>query len=146
MAYSAKKRWLMQGGALVLGLGGVALVAMLKLNQTDPPVTTLLLMLVGLIACGMALRAYSYMDEVQRQADQIHWYWGAPIGTIAMLPVVIALGPNTARLDAAIQFFFHHPGIPRLYFGFGLLLPIAFQLVGYFALKLLGKLPRGSNT
>ncbi len=145
MAYSAKRRRLMEGGALALVFGGGALILMLKRNQFGPAVTGLLSVLVGLVACGMALRAYSYMDEVQRRTQQTHWFWGSMIGFAAFLPVATALGPNTAWLDAAIQFFFHHPGTPRLYFGFGAVLPIVFQAVGYFALNLLGKLPRGSN-
>jgi hypothetical protein len=145
MAYSAKKRWLMEGGALALPFGGGALILMLKHSHFDPAVITLLFTLVSLAACGMGMWAYSYMDEVQRQTQQTRWFWGSIIGFTAMAPVALALvSPSTAWLDTAIHFFFHRPGTPRLYFAFGVLLPLVFQVAGY-ALKLLGKLPRGSN-
>src|SRR4051812_48774786 len=91
MTYSAKKRWMMTGGALALALTGMALVIWLSRNHTDPVSVGLFRAVLALIVVGLAMRAYSYMDEVQRQTVQKCWFWGSLIGIAAMLPVVVFL-------------------------------------------------------
>jgi hypothetical protein len=143
MAYSAKKYWTLGGAALALGVTGITLVLWLTRNHTDPVSVGLFRGAIGLAVIGLAMRATSYSDEVQRQARHKRWFWGSLIGFAAMLPVVISLQTHKAWLDAAVQFFFHHPGIPPLYFTLGVMVPVMFQAVSIVVLALLNKLSRG---
>jgi uncharacterized membrane-anchored protein len=147
MAYSAKKRWMMTGSALTLGLAGMALVIWLARNHTDPVSVGLFRVTLALIVGGLAVRAYSYMDEVQRQTAQKTWFWGSLIGFAAMLPVVVFLQTHQLWLEAAVQFMpFLHPAGPHSYFSLGVVIPLMFQAVSALILRLLEKLPRGSQS
>ena len=145
MAYSVKKRWVMTGSALALGLTGMTLVMWLAHNHTDPVSVGLFRATLGLIVVGLGMRSYSYMDEVQRQATQRRWFWGALAGIAAMLPVAVFLQTHQSWLDAAVQFIFRHPAKPSLYFSLGVAIPVMFQVVSALVLNLLDKLPRGSQ-
>jgi hypothetical protein len=145
MAYSAKGRRLMEGGALALGLAGMALVAWLHRNHTDPVSVGLFRATLGLILFGLAMRAYNYMDEVQRQTLQKRWLFGSVMGIAAMLPLVVSLQTHQPWLDATIQFLFRHPATPSLYFSLGIAMPVMFQITSMLVLKLLDKFPRGSQ-
>jgi hypothetical protein len=146
MAYSAKKRWTIMGSALALLLTGMALVIWLSRNHTDPVFVGLFRAALGLIVVGLGMRAFSYMDEVQRQAAQKRWFWGSLTGIAAMLPVVILLQTHKLWLDAAVQFILRHPATPPWYFTLGVLIPGMFQAVAALVLRLLDKLSQGSQS
>src|SRR5579862_3639921 len=146
MAYSAKKRRVMTGSALALGLTGMALVIWLTRNHTDPISVGLFRVALALIVIGLATRSYSYMDEVQRQTAQKRWFWGSVIGFAAMLPVVVSLQTHKLWLDAAVQFIFRHPAMAPFYFSLGVMVPVMFQAVSVLILRLLDKLSRGSRS
>ena len=147
MAYSAKKRWMMTGSALALALTGMALVIWLTRNHTDPVSVGLFRAVLALIVVGLGMRAYSYMDEVQRQTVQKCWFWGSLIGIAAMLPVVVFLQTHRPWLDAAVQFMpFLHPATPSGYFSLGVMIPVMFQAVSVLVLNLLDKLSPGSRS
>ena len=124
----------------------MALVLWLTRNHTDPVSVGLFRGALALIVVGLAMRSYSYMDEVQRQTAQKRWFWGSLIGIAAMLPVVVFLQTHRPWLDAAVQFIFRHPAMPPLYFSLGVVLPVMFQVVSVLVLKLLDKLSRGSQS
>jgi hypothetical protein len=146
MAYSAKKRWIVSGSALALGLTGMALVTWLSRNHADPVSVGLFRATLALIVVGLGVRSYSYMDEVQRQAAQKRWFWSSMIGIAAMLPVVVFLQTHRPWLDAAVQFIFRQPAMPRLYFSLGVMIPVMFQVMAVLGLSLLDKLSRGSQS
>jgi hypothetical protein len=145
MAYSAKKRWVMTGGVLALGAAGMALLIWLNRNHTDPVSVGVFRVALGLIVVGLAMRSYSYMDEVQRQTAQKRWLWGSIIGFAAMLPVVVCLQTHQLWLDAAVQFIFRHPAMPSFYFSLGVAVPVVFQVVSALVLRLLDTPLRGSR-
>lgn len=145
MAYSTKKRWVLAGSALALGLTGMAAAMWLTHNHTDPVSVGLFRVAVGSIVVGLGMRSYVYMDEVQRQAIQRRFFWGFLIGIAAMMPLVVALQTHILWLDAAVQFIFHHPATPRLYFSLGVVVPVMFQVVSALGLNLLDKLSQGSQ-
>jgi len=146
MAYSAKKRWTMTGGALALAVAGMALVIWLTRNHAGPVSVAMLRGTLGLIVFGIGMRAFSYTDEVQRQIGQKRWFWGSMIGIAAMLPLVVSLQTHKAWLDAAAQFIFHQPSTPSFYFTLGVMIPVIFQAVSVLVLKLLDKLSRGPQS
>jgi hypothetical protein len=146
MAYSAKKRWMMTGSALALALAGMALVFWLTRNHTDAVSVGLFRAALALIVVGLGTRAFSYMDEVQRQKAQKRWFWGSMIGFAAMLPVVVSLQTHKLWLDASVQFIFHHPAMPPLYFSLGVVIPVMSQAVSVLVLRLLDKLSRGPQS
>src|SRR3984885_4850496 len=129
MAYSAKKYRTLASGVLALAVAGFALLIWLTRNHTDPASVAMLRGTLALIVVGLGMRAYSYTDEVQRQTGQKRWFWGSMIGFAAMLPVVVVLQTEKAWLDAAVQFIFRHPAMPRLYFTLGVMIPVMFQVV-----------------
>jgi len=146
MAYSAKKRWATLGSALAVAFAGLAVVMWLTRNHTDPVSVGLFRVALGLIVVGLGMRSYSYLDEVQRQATQKRWLWGSLIGFAAMAPVVVSLQTHELWLDAAVQFIFRHPAMPRLYFNLGVLVPVMFQVVSVLVLRLLDKTSQGSRS
>jgi len=142
MAYSAKKYWMLSGSCLALGLAGMALVIWLARNHTEPVSVGLLRATLALIVIAVAMRAYSYLDEVQRQAAQKRWFLGSMIGIAGMLPVVVFLQTHQLWLDATVQFFFHNPAKPSFYFSLGVGIPVIFQCASLLVLKLIDKLSR----
>lgn len=146
MAYSAKKRWTMTGGALVLAFVGCALVLWLNRDHADPASVGLFRVALGLIVVGLGMRAVFFADEVQRQMGQKRWFWGSLIGIAAMLPVVVALQMHGLWLNAAVQFIFQHPASPPLYFSLGVVIPVVFQAFSTIALRLLDKFSPGSQS
>ena len=146
MAYSAKKRRTMTGGAVALSIAGMALVLWLGSNHTDPAFVASLRVALGLTVVGLGVWAASYADEVQRQRAQKLWFWGCLIGIAAMMPVVVFLQTNRPWLDAAAQFIFRHPAMPRDYFSLGVMLPVMFQCLVVLVGRLLDKLSPGPQT
>jgi hypothetical protein len=146
MAYSAKKLRTMTGGAMVLGVAGMALVFWLVRNHTDPVFVAPLRVALGLAVVGLGVRAVSYADEVQRQRAQKRWFWGSLIGIAAIMPVVVFLQTHKPWLDAAVQFIFRHPAMPRDYFSLGVMLPVMSQCVVVLVGSLLDKLSLGSRS
>ncbi len=146
MAYSAKKYWTLGGGAIALGIVGLGLVFWLHHNHTDPASIGMLRVVLGLAVVGITMRAISYRDEVQRQSMQKRWFFGSFIGLAAMLPVVVGFQTHRAWLDATVQFFFRHPPMPGLYFSFGIMVPVMFQLVCVLVLRLVDRLSQGPQS
>lgn len=146
MAYSAKKLRTMTGGAIALGVAGMALVLWLVRNHTDPVFVASLRVALGLTVVGLGLLGVSYADEVQRQRAQKLWFWGSLIGIAAIMPAVVFLQTHKLWLDTVAQFIFRHPAIPRDYFSLGVMLPVMFQCVVALILRLLDKLPQGSQS
>ncbi|MBA2589922.1 MAG: hypothetical protein H0U98_15010 [Alphaproteobacteria bacterium] len=144
MAYSAKKHRMLSGGAVALGLAGMAMVAWLTGNHADPGSLGLFRVVLALVVVGIGLRGYSYMDEVQRQAAQKRWFWGSLIGIAAMLPLVVFLQTHKPWLDTAVQFIFHQPAKPALYFNLRIGIPVMFQCASVLVMKLLDKLRQSS--
>ena len=146
MAYSIKKRRMMIGGALALGVPGIALVFWLNQNHSDPVFVGVFRVALALIVIGLCVRSFFYLDEVQRQAAQKHWFFGSFFGIAAMLPVVVFLQTHKPWLDAFLQVVNRHPTIPLLYFNLGVVIPVMFQAVSVVVLGLLDKLSRSSRS
>jgi hypothetical protein len=146
MAYSAKKLRTMTGGAMALGIVGMALLLWLASNHADPVFVAPLRVALGLAVVGLGLRAVSYADEVQRQRGQKLWFWGSLIGIAAMMPAVVLLQTHRPWLDTAVQFIFRHPAMPRDYLSFGVMLPVMSQCAVVLILKLLDKLSPGPRS
>jgi hypothetical protein len=146
MAYSAKKYWTLGGSALALWGAAFALLIWLHHNHTDPVSVGLFRVAVAWIVVGLAMRALSYRDEVQRQSEQKRWFQGSMIGIAAMAPLVVTLQTHTAWLDAAVQFILRHPATPTHSFNLGILIPVIFQVVSVLVLKLLDKLSKGPQS
>ncbi|HMH66145.1 MAG TPA: hypothetical protein VK515_11185 [Rhizomicrobium sp.] len=146
MAYSAKKLRTMTGGAIALGVAGMALVFWLASNHADPVFVAPLRVALGLTVVGLGLRAVSYADEVQRQRGQKLWFWGSLIGIAAIMPAVVFLQTHKPWLDTAVQFIFHHPAMPRDYFSFGVMLPVMSQCAVVLVARLMDKLSPGSRS
>jgi hypothetical protein len=146
MAYSARKRWTTVGSALILTFAGLVTVAWLAHQHTDPVSIGVFRIVLALAVVGLGMRAVSYADEVQRQRAQKLWFWGSLIGIAAMLPVVVGLQTHKLWLDAAVQFIFRHPAMPRDYFSLGVMVPVMFQCLAVLVGRLLDKLSPGSQS
>jgi hypothetical protein len=146
MTYSAKKLRTMTGGAMALGIAGMALVFWLIRNHTDPVFVAPLRVALGLTVVGLGAWGISYSDEVQRQRSQKLWFWGYLIGIAAMMPAVVFLQTHRPWLDAAVQFIFRHPAMPRDYFSLGVMLPVMFQCVVVLIMRMLDKLSPASQS
>jgi hypothetical protein len=134
MAYSAKKRWTMTGSALALALAGSALLIWLRSNHANP-------VSLGLFRAALAVIVVGVGTAAQKQ-----WFWGMVIGIAAVLPVVVYLQTNSSSLDAAVQFIFHRPAAPPLYFTLGVMLPVMFQVVSALVLRVADKLSQGPQS
>jgi hypothetical protein len=81
-------------------------------------------------ACVFAVLAFRQSDEFSRTGATFSWHWGALLGLVLSVPVVVFVQEGGLHwIDPSIRL---DRGAGRI-FGYGYLLAVSSQLVGYFA-------------
>ncbi|HWU55751.1 MAG TPA: hypothetical protein VN175_09630 [Rhizomicrobium sp.] len=147
MAYSQKSFQSARRGAYAMLFAGVAVLIFLeKRHYIDQTLYMSLACVLALGASWLLLYSHRYRDEIQRHAAEKRTYWGCQIGLLASIPVLVALMmPHTTWLDGLVQFVSRNHAMPRIYFWAGFMLPVLFQALGVFLLRLLAKLRSGEQ-
>ncbi|HEY8005160.1 MAG TPA: hypothetical protein VIE16_13075 [Phenylobacterium sp.] len=84
-------------------------------------------------ACAFAIASFRKADEFVQQRSKFAWYWGSLIGIAAATPAFVFVGLGGLRLfDPAAPV---GAGVARA-FMLGLTLPLAAQVLGFFAVTL----------
>ena len=90
MRYSRVGYW----GSVIGGTGVCVLGAFLIVEMSGGIswAKAVVLSAVGIASAGIALSAYRYTDEVQARTQKAAWFWGSIVGTVATIPLMVALG------------------------------------------------------
>jgi hypothetical protein len=151
MKYSRKGFWLTTLAIWAVLAVFLALIIWLRPERPmvrPQPIVGLLAAAVSFISLTLALRAFSYRDEIQRQTGMRCWFFGSQIGAVIAGLVTVsifAFGHPTPR--AIINVFSHvlpmQPVAPFRYgFGTGFLTLAFAQVIGSLLVRAFLSLPK----
>jgi hypothetical protein len=142
MAYSRKGRLIFRGATFAVVAVWVAFVSLFHPGRNVLPYIAGAVMIVCLV---LAIRAFLYLDEIERARRMRACFYGAMLGVWATTFVLlfILLHPSALEMLADISPR-HRPHLPLEYFVLGVLVTIIAQSVCSFAVSLAMRLKPGA--
>jgi Kef-type K+ transport system membrane component KefB len=141
MTYSPKIAWILTGLALAIGLGGPAFMRLLHL---DPWSRAVIAMLLILASCALAVRAWFYRDEIQRQTGTTAWFWGSLLGIVAGALFILVMRA-TGGMDHLVELAGGQQHNSHSYFALGFALSLLMQVAGYVIVRTALRLDKGGS-
>jgi hypothetical protein len=141
MTYSRKGFWISQ--AMAMGL--VAFLVVYSFWMGPGGFIPYLSGAVLLVFCALSIRAFFYLDEIQRAQHMQIWAHGSVIGTLGVGLLIPFLQTQPALLDTLLDVLHHnHPHQPMNYFVAGFILLCVAQVSGSAVVYLVMQLRRGT--
>jgi hypothetical protein len=141
MQYSRKGFWISQ--AMAMGL--VALLVACSFWTGPGGFLPYLSGAVLLVSCALSIRAFFYLDEIQRAQQMQIWAHGSVMGILGVGLLIPFLQTQPALLDTLVDVLHHnHPHQPMNYFVASFILSCVAQVSGSAVVCLVMQLRRGA--
>jgi drug/metabolite transporter (DMT)-like permease len=141
MQYSRKGYWTLRGVWAAIVIGFCAYVWVLRPSPDALRVVPYVVGAVIIAGFALGIRAYLYLDEIQRARRMHAFFYGAMLGAGCVGIILLSFIPQPSRLEALADILSHHqPHAPIEYFAIGIMATILAQIIGtqlmYLAMRL----------